>query len=269
MVGVNLFISEKEKELENLKEKYLMLYKKHEDLCKENFVIYNRYNLVFGEKYYERYLLFLECERLRRKIELYQFYLNREEKIDKVLVESMLNAEFLEYEKKLALILEEYQLAQEFDKLPVLSAAEIREIKRIYLKIVKKIHPDLNPNFKSQKDLWEKTLRAYKLNDLKTLQECEFILDNCLFEVKNEKPEVAKLDEEISKFNQKITEIKEKNIDLVNSFPYNQKRLLSNYHLIQEKLEEITADIELFRESLVLLENRIREIDPTYEKEIC
>jgi len=268
VVGFNLNILEKERELKNLKEKYLMLFKKHEDLSKEKFVIYNRYNLVFGEKYYERYLLYFECERLRRKIELYQVYLNREEKIDKILVESLLNAEFLEYEEKLALILEEYRLAQDFDKLPALSVKDVREIKRIYLKIVKKIHPDLNPNFQNYQDLWERTLRAYKMNDLKTLQECEFILDNFIFEEKYKEPQIE-LDAEIAKFQQKITEIKEKNIDLINSFPYNQKHLLNNPELIQEKLEEIAIDIELFRENHAILENRIREIDPTYEKEIC
>lgn len=77
------------------------------------------------------------------------------------------------------------------------------------------------------------------------------------------------MDAEIAKFQQKITEIKEKNIDLINSFPYNQKHLLNNPELIQEKLEEIAIDIELFRENHAILENRIREIDPTYEKEIC
>jgi hypothetical protein len=270
MIGENLLVKEREEELNNLKEMFLIVYKEHEDLSKECVVLYNRYNLVFGKIFYDRYLLYTEILRFKRKIELYQSYLNREEEIDKNLVEVILNSELKEYEEKLAKILEEYRLAEEFNRLPLLSKNEIYEVKRIYLKIAKRIHPDIDPNFNEiKKDLWQKTLNAYKLNDLETLRECEYILDNFLHLEESKENELDNLDQEIEKLKSKIEKLQNRNNYIVNTFPYDQKELLNNSTLIDEKLLEVKADIELFRENLGNLEKRLKEIDPDYEKEIC
>lgn len=267
MIGENFVFREKQNELSRLKEEFLALFKRQEDIFKENFVIYNRYNLLFGEKYFERYLLFCEGERLRRKIELYQSYINRGEEIDKGFVEAVLNAEFREYEERLEKILEEYRAAQEFEKLPLLTKEEAREVKRIYLKIAKRIHPDLNSDFNEEmKELWLKTLNAYKLNDLETLQECEVLLDSFILP----SPPVAfeKLDAEIENFKKKIRKLQRKNRKLEKSFPYNQKELLTDSEWVNDKLEDLDRDIELLKKSLEFLKERLQEIDPTYEKEI-
>lgn len=267
MVGDNLLLKEKQAELTRLKEEFLDLFKKHEDLCKENFVIYNRYNLTFGQKFYERYLLYCENERLRRKIEMYQAYLNRGERIDKGFVETMLDAELRENELRLETLLQEYQNAQEFEKLPVLSPEEDDEIDRIYLKIAKRIHPALHPDFaETQKDLWLKATNAYGSNDLEALQACEVIVDGLGEEAP---PEDDKMDAEIENIKKKNEELKNQNLAIIRSFPYNQKELLSDSEWVQDKLDEIENDIKLFRESMEFLKGKLKEIDPTYEKEIC
>jgi len=269
VVGNNLNLQEKLAELARLREEFLQLFNKYEDISKENFALFNRYNLLFGEKYYERYLLFCEAERLRRKIELYQFFINRGEEIDKGYVETVLDAEFRELEERLEVLLEENQAAREFEKLPFLTQEETRDLERIYLKIAERIHPDLTPDFdERKKELWIKTLNAYKLNDLETLKECEAQLDKCL-EGKPRRPDYEKLDEEIEAFKAKNSLLRERNRKLMQSFPYNHKNLLDDPEWIKDKLKELDRDIELFRRSLELLRERLQEIDPSYEKEIC
>lgn len=270
MLGQNLEMQEKKAELSALKEALLLASKHYEDLNKECVVLYHRYNLVFGDCFYRRYQLLFECERLRRQIELYQYYLNREEKINRQEAEQTLKKEVQEYEKKLQKILEEYQNAQEFAQLPLLSSADVKEIKRIYLKIAKAVHPDLNPHFaEAEKDLWLKTLNAYKNNDLHCLQECEFIFDYYLKPAVTEITELEAINEQIASFRRKIEEYQDRINLLCNTFPYNQKELLNNAALISEKINEVDQDIELFQERLEILEQRLREIDPDYHKELC
>ncbi|NLD26459.1 MAG: hypothetical protein GX661_03775, partial [Acholeplasmataceae bacterium] len=251
MIGSNLEILEKQAELATLKEVLLLISKQHEDLNKECVVIYHQYNFVFGECFYQRYQLYYECERLRRQIELYQYYLNREEKVNRQEVEQILLKEFLEYEQKLSKIFSEYQAAVEYNQSPFLSAEDIKEIKRIYIKIAKAIHPDLNPDFdEAKKDLWLKTLNAYKDNNLPVLQECEFLFDNYVHHEIEEETELDALSEKIASFRKKIEDYQDRINLICNTFPYNQKELLENKVLIAEKINEVEQDIELFRERL-------------------
>lgn len=265
-VGINHRYQEKLKHFETLKQRFLRLYKENEDLLKENVVIYNQYNFVFGKYYYRRYELYCLCERLKRKLELCQAYLNKEEAIDENKVEIILDQEFEEYLKKLQLILDEYNNAVKFNKLPNLSDSEIKEIKRIYIKIAKAIHPDVNLNpTEDDRELWQKTLNAYKSNHLKTLEECEFYLDNYRSIPNQEITSMDVIEQEIKKYQEKIAAYQSKNDYLMNSFPYDQKELLQNEMMVQEKLKEVQDDIILFTERLNHLETMLKEILPKNE----
>ncbi len=270
MLGDNFLILQKQAELSKFKESFLSIYKEYEDLQKDSYAIYHSYNLVFGESYHRRYLLYCECERTRRRIELCQYYLNRQEKIDHQEILKVLDNEFKEYEKKLQRIYEEYQAAQAYDQLPRLTNEEISEIKRIYIKIAKAIHPDLNLEYdKNHQELWFKTLSAYKNNDLETLKLCEFLLD---YQIKVEEKQESNLDilqNQIESYQQRIEEYQDKSNYIINTFPYNQKDLLNNETLVKEKLQEVEKDIVLFETRLNKLKEQLRKIDPTYEKEIC
>lgn len=265
-VGTNQLYQEKKQYLEKLKQNFLFIYKESEDLLKENVVIYNQYNLVFGKHYYRRYELYCFCERLKRKLELCQVYLNKEEEIDENQVEITLDREFEEYLKRLQLILDEYNNAVSFNNLPNLSDLEIKEIKRIYIKIAKAIHPDVNLNItEDDKKLWQKALNAYKINDLKTLKECEFYLDIYHSLPTKEITSIDVIEQEIKKYIAKIASYQSKNDYLRNSFPYDQKELLQNEIMIQVKLKEVQDDIILFTERLNHLETMLSKILPKNE----
>jgi hypothetical protein len=63
-------------------------------------------------------------------------------------------------------------------KSEVVTEKDILEIKRIYHRLVKKIHPDINPSVTTSEelmDLWNRIVISYNCNDLKGLQELEVL----------------------------------------------------------------------------------------------
>ena len=99
-------------------------------------MIYNRYNLLFGEKYFERYLLFCEGAFAEKKSSSISLH-HRGEEIDKGFVEGV-RTRFREYEERLERFWK--NTGRPRVKTSASDQEEAREVKRIYLKIAKRIH---------------------------------------------------------------------------------------------------------------------------------
>ena len=84
------------KELANVKEYFIELYKEHEDLTKASRHNYHKYCLLFGAALYERYQSYLNCMRLKRKLELCRSFIDRRANIDHLEVEKTINEEVTE-----------------------------------------------------------------------------------------------------------------------------------------------------------------------------
>ncbi|MCK9536456.1 MAG: hypothetical protein M0R05_02510 [Bacilli bacterium] len=268
-VGENIKYNETKQELENVKDYFTEIYKEYEDLLKESKHIYRKYCFLFGEAYYQRYQSYLLCLRLKRKLELYQTYINRQEEINYQEAEAILDKEMFEHFDKLREILIDYVDASLYFRSKRLSGEETKELKRIYYKIAKRIHPDITGEFtEAQKDLWEKTLNAYQHNDLEVMRECEFLLEN-LVDVGRSPSTLDAMKAEINRFYKEIEGYKLKSQKIINSFPYNQSSLLFDEDYIENELNKLTAENIAYKEKaeeyLEILENMM----PTSEKEIC
>lgn len=59
----------------------------------------------------------------------------------------------------------------------MLSQEEVKEVKKLYRRLVKLVHPDLNPHqTKEQKELWHQLQEAYRNNDLVWLRELNVLI---------------------------------------------------------------------------------------------
>ena len=126
-----------------------------------------------------------------------------------------------------------------------LSQTEHLKIKRIYHRMVKQLHPDINPltnTNKELRDLWERLLAAYTCNDLKEMEATEVLINAVL-----EKLKLGTTEIEIPDIDEKIVEL-EAEIERIKSVdPYQYKYLLMDPSLVQEKKDSLKKELKDYR----------------------
>ena len=206
-------------EVTKLKEKLTQLIFEYDNLmdhiCPE---IERRYVLEFGMCEYSLYKVELEIDKLKRKLKLIQIEINHEHEIDLAKIEEKLSQEFEEYERKLQGQIDEIKLLEETD-VEKLSESDTKKLKQIYRMLIKRLHPDLNPNPSFLEiSLFIKATNAFKKGDLKELESVVAILPE---ESMEETSEIDNLEELVQSYEDKIVKVK-------NDYPYNKKELLEN-----------------------------------------
>lgn len=204
-----------------------ILYKDELELviCKN---IETIYMLQLGALEYKVYEAQCEALRLRRKQELIQAKKNRQEKIYLPDIEKILDREFEEYQKELDQQIEKMNDAIERSKGRVLSDEETKMLKTLYHKIVKVLHPDINPEItEAQRALFDSAVNAYANSDIFTLE-----IISVMVEDKKPKHEeegvMQKLLKEKTRLTELITAIEE-DIDRIKSeYPYNVKDIVED-----------------------------------------
>ncbi len=159
-------------EIEKLRTELSMLVLERDELrfviCKN---IEMEYMLKVGGLEYQAYEAECAFLRLKRKVELIQAKKNRQEKVILSAIEDALDQEFMEYQKRLDEQIDRMNHALERNKGERLSEEESRELKSLYRKIVKILHPDMNPEItEAQMKLFEHAVSAYENGDLPALR---------------------------------------------------------------------------------------------------
>ena len=165
----------------------------------------------------------------RRKIELIQVSLNREQPYTIAEIDKQLENEYREYTKKLLEKQAEIEKARFKNSNPgkLLSDKESSELKNLYTQIVKKLHPDINPDTtEEQHAQFIDAVNAYKNASLSELRIIFLLLEktnpgdikNTMDKLKARKEILVK---EKNHLQNEIKKIKE-------TFPYNTKNLLYN-----------------------------------------
>lgn len=159
-------------EVEKMRTELSMLLLERDELqfviCKN---IETEYMLKLGSIEYKAYEAQCAALRLKRKIELIQAKKNRQEKVIISAIEETLDNEFAEYQKQLDEQIDKMNDALKRSKAEVLSDEDNKELKKLYRKIVKALHPDINPDVsEAQVQLFDNAVSAYKSGDLGTLR---------------------------------------------------------------------------------------------------
>lgn len=205
------------------------------------------YMNYFGKLLYTQLRLGLSLATLRLRRSLLQAYINRDEAPDLVEIDKQMAQQRLEFHQLLEKKLAQLKAAKEYWDRPHLSSQETKELKEIYKALVKRLHPDLNPHYTEEdKRLFLITVKAYQIGDLPQLRALLALLNK-------EKPqeelpsdpeallaEVEKLQEKKSTLEIRIAKRSE-------SFPFDQKELLSSPVAILKKQAELEAIIQEFQ----------------------
>jgi hypothetical protein len=113
--------------------------------------------------------------RARRRLELVQAAINQGRKPDLEEIDALLELEFLAWLQKLKEAAERLEEA-EHRLAHLLPSAEDRELKKLYYSLVKKLHPDLNPELtEDQRRLWLRVQTAYEDADVGELRALDLL----------------------------------------------------------------------------------------------
>lgn len=164
-------------------------------------------------------------------------------------------------------MVENIQKAMDFKNFSInLSEEKVKEIKKIYRKLIKKFHPDLNQkNIDNNINIIIQATRAYENGDLETLKNLELLTEeiktkevevNEMHELKEMKIKDEKILQEILK---EIKKIKE-------SFPYNKIEFLKSEILIQKRINELKKLCKTMRWDLYAIRRYFRTIKRKIKK---
>lgn len=132
----------------------------------------NLINQVFEKK--------IACIALKKSITFCQLAKNQGRKPDIEATNEYVTQQMNEYRKQLMDMISEFNSTKSDAQLSPLDA---KEIKAIYSKIARRLHPDMSPVIQEHSEfaeLWEQASIAYKCNDLKTLRETDFLVQQTL-----------------------------------------------------------------------------------------
>ncbi len=144
-----------------------------------------------------------------------------------------------------------------------------QELKRLYRYIVKKLHPDANPDAtEAELALLNKAQKAYAEGDLETLREIAEQLDDTeLTEKYSDTPEdLIKLRELRDKLAEKVIVLMEHIDEIKNSFPYNEKDFLADENAVAKRQEELADYNKACADKIIELQKKILELSEVAEK---
>ncbi|MCC8073603.1 MAG: ADP-ribosylglycohydrolase family protein [Clostridiales bacterium] len=219
------------------------------------------YMLELGALEYKAYKAQCEFLRIKRKYELIQAKINRQENVVISKIEDTLEQEFKEYKEKLDEQINKMNEAIERSKCDVLTKEENSEIKKVYRQIVKSLHPDLNPNItKEEKQLFENAVEAYKNGDIKTIR----IIGEMVSEPKMPKQPsldaMTELKENERRLENLIASIKKNIADIKSSYPYTMKEIVEDKQKTEKRKNEIANILNQYDSGISFYQSKIDEV---------
>ena len=216
--------------------------------------------LKLGSIEYKAYEAQCAALRLKRKIELIQAKKNRQEKVIVSAIEETLDNEFAEYQKQLDEQIDKMNDALKRSKAKVLSDEDNKELKKLYRKIVKALHPDINPDVsEAQVQLFDNAVSAYKSGDLGTLRIIGEMVGNDPLPEQH-KDAMTQLVEERERLQGLLKSIRESIDNIKSEYPYTMKDILEDTEKTEQKKQELENILEQYNELISIYKSRIEEM---------
>lgn len=130
-----------------------------------------RYLQLVGENKMELLNYQLEAFMLRRKMEMIRAAINRGSPVLLEVIETLVNAEVKEQREKLEQEAQRFQQALMLVVVPALDKKDADELKQLYYRLARLLHPDMNPELTDeQRELWLQVCEAYREGNLERMR---------------------------------------------------------------------------------------------------
>lgn len=247
-------------EVEKLRTELSMLVLERDELrfmeCKN---IEMAYTLTLGGLEYKVYEAECTALRLKRKLELMQAKRNRQEKIVLAWIEEMLDTEFAEYQEKLKEQIDRMNEAIDRSHESALSESEAKEFKKLYRKIVKNLHPDLQLDLsESQLELFKKAVTAYENGDLQTLQIISEMVGEPLPDTNQDV--MTQLVQEKERLEHLLKTVKDSIVAIKSEYPYTLKEIVANPEKTAARKLALEAMLKQYKETISLYFVKIEQM---------
>lgn len=142
-------------------------------------------------------------------------------------------------------------------------AERMPDAKELYRKIVKRLHPDVNPDAtEREKELFSRAVTAYQEGDILTLQDIyhEVFGDGTAEDEGRKAQSYEELTALRDRLKEQIRLLQEEIRTIRESFPYNMKELLDDPEAVAAKREELQRQISQNDEALKRLNGILKEV---------
>ena len=235
--------------------RYEELLIRRDNLKKEAFILQRQYVAEFGDLIIEVFEKKLECIKKKKTIEFCQRKLNYGKSIDQDELQAYLDEEMKEFQARRNDMIKDTESAKKREKV---SEIDLIKIKKIYHKLVKLIHPDINPLTSENEalyDLWQRIQIAYNCNDLKEMEELEVRVTTTL-----EQLGVGNLEIEIPNIDDKIAELEKEIVTIMETDPYQYKFILEDPKAVEEKKQSLREELQSYIEYSEQLDNILENL---------
>ena len=213
-------------------EEYEELLVKRDQLFKEAGSIMTSYTQEFGDMITANFELKVECIKKKKTISYCRRRMNRGLSIDANRMNAEIDKEMNLYYVQLKDMIRDNEAAKKS-----VSVGEFRfnRAKKVYRRLAKQIHPDINKKTNENdtlKELWTRIVTAYNRSDVEELDDLEVLVRLALNELGGEGIELdyTDIDDRIERIERQIN-------DILTTEPYTFRELLED--------EEKTADYKL------------------------
>lgn len=219
--------------------KYEELLLRRDQLYKEAGSIHVSYVKEFGDLLIQDFEIKVECIKKRKMIAYCIGAVNHGQAIDVQDMNRKIEHEMASFNEHLKQMAEEKDIA---DKSKVSPSYKVEKAKRIYRRLAKLIHPDINPvaaKNEQIRELWERIVISYHCNDDVELDNLEILVRKALKDNGSlvENIEIDDIEERISRIEEEINTI-------IVTEPYKWSEILSSPEKISAKKQDITREIE-------------------------
>ena len=230
---------------DNYYDRYEDLLLKRDQILKESGSILIAYTKEFGELMQTVFMRKVECIRLKKLIAYCQKQINRGLKIDMDAADEAIDAEMAAYYMDLMEMIarnEEAKDAKSVDELRYLRS------KRIYRRLAKKLHPDINAMTSKNEELsilWNRIVTAYRASDDEELENLEVLARKILNDLGGDGFEIV-----LDDIGERIVKLENMISELITTEPYIYKELLLDAGRVKAKKDELNTELDEYTKYL-------------------
>ena len=241
--------------IQNSYKDYEDLLLRRDQLTKEAGSILTAYTKEFGDMITANFELKMDCIREKKTINYCRRRLNRGLSVDVSRMQEEIEQEMHLYQVQLLEMTRQTEQAKQADSV---DEFRLSRSKKIYHRLAKQIHPDINPETERNaelKDLWERVVTAYRRSNVDELEDLEVLVRKTLSELGlvGGRVEIDDIEDRIDRVERQINEI-------LSTEPYTYIEILSDEAKKEEYRRSLQAEHDDFEEYLAGLKQALQEM---------